>query len=184
MQAEDANAVPERNIVLIGFMGAGKTTVGKVLADKLSREFIDVDELIASERGMPVTEIFKTMGEAAFRRMEKEYIQDLCANKRSAVLSLGGGAFLQQEIRDLCMEQADVFLMDISWELWKSRLPLIRDSRPILQNKTDEEIKALYDARQAIYARHHCKVDAGSQTPEAAAQALIDWLQTRQRQLS
>lgn len=181
MQANAANSVPERNVVLIGFMGAGKTTVGKILADRLSREFIDVDELIASERGMPVTEIFKTLGEAAFRRMEKAYIKDLCSNKRCAVLSLGGGAFLQEEIREFCLSSADVVFLDIPWESWKSRLPLIRDSRPILQNKTDEEVKALYDARQAIYTQHHFKVNAGDRTPEAAAQDLIDWLATQQR---
>lgn len=180
MQADGFVPYHERNIVLIGFMGAGKTTIGKVLAAKLSREFIDVDELISTERGMPVTEIFRTLGEEAFRRMEKEYIRELCLQKRDAVLSLGGGAFLQQEIRDLCMANAAVFLMDIPWEQWKARLPLIRDSRPILQNKTDEEIRALYASRQAIYERHHFKVDAGSQTPEAAAQELVDWLEGRQ----
>ncbi|MFD2328251.1 shikimate kinase [Cohnella sp. GCM10020058] len=179
MQAEQSKPYRERNIVLVGFMGAGKTTVGKLLAAKLSREFIDVDELISTERGMPVTEIFGTLGEAAFRRMEKEYISELCLQKRDAVLSLGGGAFLQEEIRDLCMANAAVILMGIPWEQWKARLPLIRDTRPILQNKTDEEIKALYDSRQAIYERHHCKVDAGSQTPEAAAQAMIDWLEAQ-----
>ncbi|CAI6087382.1 shikimate kinase [Cohnella sp. JJ-181] len=181
MLADAANPVRDRNIVLIGFMGAGKTTAGKLLAAKLSSEFIDVDDLIASERGMPVTEIFRTIGEAAFRRMEKEYIEELCAGKRSAVLSLGGGAFLQEAIRDVCLSTSDVILLDISWDMWKSRLPLIRDSRPILQNKTDEEIKALYDSRQAIYAGHHFKVNAGELTPEAAAQEMFDWLASRAR---
>ncbi|WP_217596609.1 shikimate kinase [Cohnella sp. GbtcB17] len=179
MQANGVVPYRERNIVLIGFMGAGKTTIGKVLAAKLSREFIDVDELISTERGMPVTEIFRTFGEEAFRRMEKDYIGELCLQKQDAVLSLGGGAFLKEDTRELCMANAAVILMDIPWEQWKTRLPLIRDSRPILQNKTDEEIQALYESRQAIYERHHFRVDAGSQTPEAAAQEIVDWLEGR-----
>lgn len=181
MRQSASPAAGERNIVLIGFMGAGKTTVGKLLAARLEGEFIDVDELIAEERGMPVTEIFRTLGEPAFRRMEKEYIRSLCAHKRSAVLSLGGGAFLQEETRELCLTAADVVFVDVSWDKWKTRLPLIRDSRPILQNKTDDEVRALYDSRQAIYARHHFKVDAGELDPEAAAQEIADWLEARRQ---
>lgn len=78
MQADGAVPYRERNIVLIGFMGAGKTTIGKVLAAKLSREFIDVDELISTERGMPVTEIFRTFGKRLFAGWKKN-ISESCA---------------------------------------------------------------------------------------------------------
>lgn len=138
-------------------MGVGKTTIGKLVAEKLSRDFIDIDEEIEKEYGMPVSQIFKTIGEKAFREKEKRLITSFCERKRQ-VISVGGGAFLQQEIRKVCLCSCIVFLLDISWEEWKDRMSLIIDSRPFLQGKSVEEMQKLYDKRQEIYSTHHYKV--------------------------
>ncbi|RCW49471.1 shikimate kinase [Paenibacillus prosopidis] len=163
----------EKNIILIGFMGVGKTTIGIHIAKKLNRDFIDVDQEIEKQYDMPVTQIFKTMGEQKFRQMEKEFIVDLCCNSRLKIISLGGGAFLQEEIRNVCLSTSIVFFLDLSFNLWKDRLHLLMDNRPVLQNKTLEEIEQLYYSRQGIYALNHSKVNTDYLKPEEVADNIL-----------
>src|SRR5690606_42046693 len=89
-------SLKEKSIVLTGFMGVGKTTVGKAVAKKLYRDFIDIDKEIEKKFQMPTTEIFKTYGEKTFRQAEKEMVLHFSQQKMK-VISLGGGAFLQEE---------------------------------------------------------------------------------------
>lgn len=154
---QPAISTREKSIVLIGFMGVGKTTIGKKLAQKLYRPFIDIDKEIEKEYGMAVTDIFKKFGEKAFRKKEKELIAHYCQQKLK-VISLGGGAFLQKEVQDICLKYCIVFFLDISWESWKERLNILIDSRPVLQGKSLEEIKELFYKRQEIYSRHNSKL--------------------------
>lgn len=163
----------KKNIVLIGFMGVGKTTIGFHLAQMLSREFIDVDREIEKRHELSIPQIFSQYGEQKFRQMEKEFILDLCDHSSDKVLSLGGGAFLQEEIRQACMESSIVVSLEMSWEAWKERLPYIMDNRPILQNKSLEEIEKLYYARQAIYELNHLKINTEQTQPEQTAERII-----------
>ncbi len=165
----------ERSIVFIGFMGVGKTTIGKLVAKKLYRDFIDVDEEIQKEYNMPVSQIFEEIGEKAFREREKSLIISLC-NQKLKILSLGGGAFLQEEIKEVCLSKCIVFFLDLSWESWKDRISLIIDSRPILQGKSIEEIEELFNKRQEIYAVHHSKVVTDNHEVEEVAQYIVDSL--------
>lgn len=131
-------------IVLIGFMGVGKTTVGEVLARKTGRPFTDTDDAIVEAfGGMPIPEIFRTYGEPAFRKKEREVITSLVEEKEG-VLSLGGGAFKQESIRDLCLQKATVVYLDMTFERWKERLGDLVDSRPLLQGKSMEEIESFF----------------------------------------
>ena len=82
-----------KNIIFTGFMGTGKTTVGKLVAEKLGRQFIDTDELIEERQGMSIPEIFKHLGEAAFRTMEADIAQEL-GKKEGLVISTGGRLML------------------------------------------------------------------------------------------
>lgn len=166
----------EKNIVLIGFMGVGKTTIGHYLSKKLYRDFIDVDHEIEKQHQLPITEIFKTFGEAKFRKMEKEYITSLCTNSRLKIISLGGGAFLQEEIRNICLSKCIVFFLDLTWDSWKDRLHLVVESRPVLQNKSLEEIEALFYSRQNIYSVNHSSVNTDVLDPEEAADYIIQTL--------
>lgn len=165
----------ERSIVFIGFMGVGKTSIGKLVAKKLYRDFIDADEEIEKEFGMPPTEIFKNFGEKVFREKEKEIITKLCSQKLK-ILSLGGGAFLQEEVRKVCMEKSIVFALDLSWESWKDRISLIIDSRPVLQGKSIEEMEEIFKSRQAIYSIHHSKVETDNHEIEEIADYIVDSL--------
>lgn len=170
-------AVPlkERSIIFIGFMGVGKTTIGKLVAKKLYRDFIDIDEEIEKEYKMPVSQIFNKIGEKAFRDREKSLITRLSEQKLK-IISVGGGAFLQEEIRRVCLSSCIVFFIDLSWEGWKDRISLIIDSRPVLQGKTIEEIEELFYKRQEVYAVHHSKVETDNQDSEEIADYIVESL--------
>lgn len=171
--------IGEKSIVLIGFMGVGKTTVGQLLADKLNRSFIDIDEEIEREYQMPTTEIFKTIGEKKFREKEKETVIYF-ANQRGKIISLGGGAFMQKEIRDACLQNCIVFHLDISWEYWKDRFGTLIESRPLLQNKTMEEVEALFHERKKTYADHHSNVMTDAFTEEEVAKQIINLIELQE----
>src|SRR5690625_3869103 len=99
------HSIREKSLVFIGFMGVGKTTVAQRVAKKLYRDFIDIDQEIEKEFGMPTTDIFKEIGEAAFRAKEKEYVLHYCQQPLK-VISLGGGAFMQEDIRNACLDHS------------------------------------------------------------------------------
>lgn len=163
----------DKSIIMTGFMGVGKTTVGRHLSNYLQWEFIDVDHQIEIQHGKPVTEIFKEVGEPAFRQMEKEFITALCQQSKRQVISLGGGAFLQEEIRQSCLHHGTVIYLDISWDLWKKRLPYIQDTRPILQQKSIEEIEQLFYTRRSLYQDHHICIEMDELGFEEAAMQIV-----------
>lgn len=169
------NEIPsrEKNLVLIGFMGAGKTTIGQLVAQKLNRDFIDIDLEIEQKYGMPIPEIFRKFGESHFRQLEKELILDTCTNTRSKVISLGGGAYLQEEVREACLARCIVCFLDLSWEAFKNRLPFIVDTRPVLQNKTLAEIEELFRKRSAVYSVHHLKIGINDLDFEKSADQIV-----------
>lgn len=165
----------EKSIVFIGFMGVGKTTIGKLVAKKLFRSFVDIDDEIEKEYGMPTSEIFKQIGEKAFRQREKDIITEL-SKKKLLVISVGGGAFLQEDIREACLNNCVVFFLDLSWDYWKDRISLIIDSRPVLQGRSIESILELFNSRQEIYQYHHSKINTDNQAAEKIADYIVDSL--------
>ncbi|UTR13584.1 shikimate kinase [Salipaludibacillus sp. LMS25] len=162
----------EKSIVLIGFMGVGKTTIGQLVAEKLSRDFIDIDKVIEDNYGMPITDIFEKVGERAFREKEKDVIIHF-SEKKQNVLSLGGGAFLQEDVRQVCLKKCLVFYLDVSWEAWKERIPMLIDSRPVLKDKSIEEIEALFYARRHIYSDHHWHIETDHREIEDIADYIV-----------
>ncbi|WP_163528664.1 shikimate kinase [Halobacillus ihumii] len=165
----------EKSIVFIGFMGVGKTSIGKLVAQKLNRSFIDIDKEIEDNYQMSIPEIFKTLGENEFRKAERNLITELC-QQNLKVISLGGGAFLQEEIRHACLNHCIVFHLDISWEAWKERLSLLIETRPVLQGRTIEEVESLFHARKEIYADHHSKLMTDQLNEEEAANYIVESL--------
>ncbi|MFS0761836.1 shikimate kinase [Peribacillus phoenicis] len=164
-----------QSIVFIGFMGVGKTTIGQKVARKLYRDFIDIDQEIEKEFNMPTTEIFKKYGEKAFREKEKSVIESL-SQQQLKIISVGGGAFLQEDIRNICLSNCIVFYLDLSWEYWKERIGLLIDSRPVLQSRSLEEIEELFYTRQEIYSYHHSKVNTNDLDVDEVADFIVDSL--------
>lgn len=162
------------NIVIIGFMGVGKSTLGQMLAEELHWNFIDLDQVIEEEFGCSIPEIFEIWGEQAFRDKERELATQLCsASSRHNVIALGGGAFAQEVIREHCMAQCAVVLLDLSWEEWKSyRLPKVSDTRPLLQHRSIEGIEQLFHRRRQLYS-HHYRFSIDGMSPEEAVQQIL-----------
>ncbi|WP_448919917.1 shikimate kinase [Eubacterium sp.] len=135
------------NIVLCGFMGSGKTVVGKELAKILGVKFVDTDELIEEEQGVAIKAIFATHGEDYFRDLEYEMCKNV-AEMNGVVVSTGGGAMTFKRNVDAIKEGSKVVFLDASFEVICDR---IGDSitRPLFQDK--EKAKKLYDERKDKY---------------------------------
>lgn len=168
-------SIREKSLVFIGFMGVGKTTVAKIVASKLYRDFIDIDQEIEKAFQMPTTKIFEQYGEKAFREKEKEIILHY-SKQPLKVISLGGGAFLQEDVKQACLDQCIVFYLDITWDSWKDRLHMLVDSRPILQEKSIDDIKDLFEKRKEIYEDHNSKLTTDQFRAEEVADYIIDSL--------
>ena len=122
-----------KNLVFLGMMGSGKTTLGKIVSKKLNKEFIDVDQIIENQEGMVISEIFKKKGEPFFRILE-EKMSLLSLKKKNSVIALGGGAFLNNKI------QKEILKNHISiWLKWdnKNLIDRIKNSqkRPIYSKR-------------------------------------------------
>ena len=148
-----------KNLVFLGMMGSGKTTLGKIVSKKLNKEFIDIDQLIEIQEGMTISDIFQKKGESFFRKFEERIsIQNL--KKSNSVISLGGGAFINKKI------QKEVLKNHISiWLKWdnKNLINRIKNSRkrPIAMQLNDIDLNKLIDDRSKIYskAKYQIKCD-------------------------
>lgn len=139
------------HIILIGFMGAGKTTIGKALAQKSNLVFTDTDERIEKQQQMKISDIFAQHGEAYFRDLETEMLKDLLKEKERMVISVGGGLPVREENRALLRQLGCVVYLQADAETLTARLRGSKN-RPKLQGgDLREKINSLMDAREAFY---------------------------------
>ena len=141
----------KENLVFLGMMGSGKSSIGLLVAKKLQLNFIDIDNEIEKELGRKITDIFKENGEDFFRKIEEKItLKELKLN--SSVISLGGGAFTNKNIRKEVLKNHLSF-----WLNWNSKILLERiknsKKRPIAINSSDNEIINLIQKRSHIYAK-------------------------------
>lgn len=123
-----------RSVILIGMMGSGKTTIGRILARKLNRAFVDTDREIEYRAGQTINEIFASDGEAAFRKMETDLLLDLVDRSRPVVIACGGGIIVRAENLSLLRQIGPVIWLSMSAEHLVERLRYSRrQSRPLLQ---------------------------------------------------
>lgn len=138
-------------IFLCGFMGCGKTTVGKLAAQKMGLSFYDSDDLIVESQGMSIPEIFAEKGEPYFRKTEADIIKSLCGKK--AVVACGGGAMLNPDSAAAAAAAGEVIFLDVDFESCYSRI--CGDSnRPIAAASTKEELEERFNSRRDIYLKH------------------------------
>ena len=165
----------KRNVILCGFMGVGKSSVGKKLSELMGREFLDMDEVIKVEEGISIPQIFSSRGEQAFRELEADLI-DRIAQRTELVVATGGGAIANpQNLAKLKSCGVLVTLMaDIPTIL--SRVGS-GDNRPMLQAVDREErIKSLLDKRSPAYAQADFIINTSSLTIDEVAQEILKFL--------
>ena len=168
------------NVILVGFMGAGKSSVGRMLATRLGRCFVETDEMITAQEGRPIPEIFADRGEAYFRALEDEAVR-LLALKGDDVIATGGGL--------PCREGRIEALRAIGTVVWLSgafgtlyERALRGGDRPMLSGKTREQAEALYEARKPFYAKADLAVDTTALNVDQVAARVAAALAERQRQ--
>jgi shikimate kinase len=152
-------------------MAAGKSRIGRLLAKRLNLPFVDTDSRIEEHYRRSVTEIFSQLGEAEFRRAEGEIISRLLSEE-TQVISVGGGAFIDDETRRTLNCQAVTVWLDVPFNLMLARLSR-SESRPLAVNKSEQEIRALWDQRRIYYAQAHLRIATGKRDPERVVDAII-----------
>ena len=127
------------NVALIGFMGVGKSAVGKALAERLGKKYVEVDSLIVQKAGKSITQIFQEEGEIAFRELEIEVIKEI-ALKKNQVIDCGGGVVLNKINIDRLKQNAVIIWLTASPEVILKRTTLDGDVRPLLKGKIQSPI--------------------------------------------
>ena len=161
-----------KNLILLGMMGVGKSTIGKILAKKLTFSLFDTDKLIEKKNLMTISEIFKKRGEDFFREQE-EKISMSCLNGRNKIISLGGGAFINKKIRDTALLNGVSFFLDLDLKILCSRLEKSK-KRPLLTGKNlKANLSSIIQRRQPIYKLANHKINCNNLNKENIAKQII-----------
>lgn len=168
--------LPPKNIVLIGFMGCGKTTVGRELHQRLGYPLIDMDQIIENRAGKPITTIFAEDGEPAFRNMETELLRELCHPATSRrIISTGGGVVCRKENRDMLRQLGYVVWLHAPTAVILERTGKNRE-RPLLA--TDDpaaKIEVLMAERKPLYAEtSHIKIETAGLDSDELATGILE----------
>ena len=163
-----------RSVFLCGFMGCGKSTIGKKLAQKLQYSFFDLDDEIVKNEGKSIPEIFAQDGEAHFRKGEREL---LCKFSfiGDAVVATGGGALLDKTAGDIIKEKSVSIYIDTPFEICYDRIK-DDDNRPIAKSSTKEELCDRYLYRKPLYIKNSTEIIDGIGTPDEIVDRIINYL--------
>ena len=162
-----------QSLVLVGFMAAGKTRIGRLLAERLGLPFVDTDKSIEQSFGLPVADIFRERGEPEFRKAERALIASLLAGEPK-VVSIGGGAFLDAETRGALLAGARTIWLDPPFGVVLARLARSGSKRPLAAGKTPEDIRRLWEARRPFYAQAHVRIATSGGDPETVVKRILD----------
>ena len=160
-----------KNLVFLGMMGSGKSSIGSLVSQKLGLPFIDIDNLIEKNTGMSISEIFENKGEDYFRDLEEKITLKVLKNLKN-IISLGGGGFINNRIRKEILGNHSSF-----WLNW-DELTLLRRikgsrKRPLVFKSTDHEIKQLIKKRSKIYSKAQFKINCNKLTKTEIVKKII-----------
>ena len=165
-----------KNLVFLGMMGSGKTTIGSIISKKLKMKFFDIDQVIENETKKTISEIFKKNGEKFFRELEEKITLEKLKEKNS-VISLGGGGFTNNKI------QAEVLSKHISiWLKWSAEtlIKKIQNSkkRPLAYKLNDEQLKTMMKIRAKFYSKALHKINCDNLTKSEIVNTVIKFYET------
>ena len=148
----------KKNLALTGMMGVGKTSIGMYLSKRLFMKFIDIDKIIENELKMTIQEIFLKKGESFFRKYEEKItLQEI--KKENAIISLGGGAFMNSTIRKNILLNCKSFWLDLNTKLIEKRI-IKSKKRPLLNDKNlKQTLEKIYNDRKDIYATANYRIN-------------------------
>ena len=152
-------------VTLTGFMGCGKSSVGRELSTLSGRRFIDLDDYITAKAGRSIAEIFKE-GESVFRALERECLEEILQSGEDVILALGGGTFCQDECRRIILEKTESWYLRCPFDTLIGRLKRSPSVRPKLNFDTVED---LYDSRTPIYELAAHTIDTAGLSPRQTA---------------
>ena len=164
----------KKNLVSLGMMSVGKTTLGKIVAKKQGLEFVDTDVNIEEKCSMKISEIFKKKGEKFFRQEEeKEVLESL--NKSECIIALGGGAFMEKTVRDKILKDSVSIWLELNLKTLNKRTKW-NIKRPLLDRKDNKKkINKLYARRKNIYKLSKYKINCNNLNKENIAKKIIDF---------
>ena len=164
----------KKNLVLLGMMGVGKTTLAKIVAKKAGLKFIDTDKNIEKKCSMKISEIFEKKGEQFFRfEEEKEVLKSL--KESNSVIALGGGAFINKNVRGNILKKAISIWLDVNLDDLNKRIK-IKNKRPLLNaENTQEQINKLYQKRKNIYKLADHKINCDNLNKINIAEKIINY---------
>ena len=167
------------SILLIGFMGAGKSSVGRALATRLGCSFVDLDNIVEAKAGRTIAEIFASDGEAEFRKLESEALREvLSSGGERRVIALGGGAYMRSSNRELIARSpALVVYLEVSFKEAARRIGSFNGERPLA---TDwDRLQSLYNERRAIYEQANFRTDTTDKPVERVVEEVAAWVGTQ-----
>ena len=166
-----------RNIILVGFMASGKSSVSRALSRRCGWPRIDADDEIVSRAGKPIADIFRDSGEDAFRELERSVVSDICGEE-GRIIAAGGGSFIDDENRQTMLDGGTVFYLSARPETIHRRVtrgnpnaparPLLGAGNPL------ERIKELLAQRTPAYSQAHHAVETDGLTPDQVAEAILE----------
>ena len=168
----------KENIVFIGMMGSGKSSIGSIVSKRLKVNFFDIDQIIEDELNMKISEIFEKKGETFFREFEEKVTLKVL-KKNTIVVSLGGGAFINKNIREEILKNHLSF-----WLKWDSKILIkrIKNSlkRPLAKKATNNELMNIINKRSNIYSKALFKVNCNNLTKNEIANKILDKYENNQ----
>ena len=161
-----------KNLTLTGMMGVGKSTIGKLLAKKLQYDFLDIDKLIEQKEGSSINLIFKNKGEEFFRKEEERVTLNIL-KKKKGIIALGGGGFLNKNIRDEVLKNHLSFWLKLDSDILLDRIKN-SSKRPLTINASNNELKNMIKKRSKYYSQALFKINCNNQTKKEIINKILD----------
>jgi shikimate kinase len=166
----------KENLVFLGMMGSGKSSIGSIMSKKLDIDFIDIDKEIENKLGMKISKIFEKKGERYFREIEEDFTLKIL-NRNNIVVSLGGGAFLNSKIKKEVLDNHISFWLN--WSI-KTLINRIKDSqkRPVAFNASKNELTELIKKRSIVYSKAMYRIDCENLTKNEIVKNILKIYET------